>query len=292
MLLRRAVLYCSMLGASMLMASTPQPTEQNTKGTQPYMIVFDLDGVLLQTSRWQAAQYALLNCFLSIICESLWNGNIQKRFFQFMDNLDSNNDTSCIAYDPKGPQLPAMMHKWLAGRPGYTSQDLIPYLTDKITASSLPYTTRSIFTTLVNVTFDPQLRARFTHVIPEGRSFLNMLKQHHPNCQYAILSNYDRSCFQQVSNKKDNQEIFQQFERERICISSDMDTLKPDLNIFRRFCDHQNVSPESCIFIDDQDVNVQAARSIGMHAVQFDPARYRDIYQQVDELLTKKAITD
>ncbi|MEO6636401.1 MAG: HAD family phosphatase [Devosia sp.] len=45
--------------------------------------------------------------------------------------------------------------------------------------------------------------------------------------------------------------------------------VKPDPRIFSLFCDRYALAPESCVFIDDSDVNVASARKFGMHAIHF-----------------------
>jgi FMN phosphatase YigB (HAD superfamily) len=45
--------------------------------------------------------------------------------------------------------------------------------------------------------------------------------------------------------------------------------VKPDTRIFSLFCERYSLAPESCVFVDDSEVNVMAARKVGMHAFQF-----------------------
>lgn len=45
--------------------------------------------------------------------------------------------------------------------------------------------------------------------------------------------------------------------------------VKPDPRIFRLFCERYGLAPESCVFIDDSEPNVVAARKFGMNAIQF-----------------------
>jgi FMN phosphatase YigB (HAD superfamily) len=52
--------------------------------------------------------------------------------------------------------------------------------------------------------------------------------------------------------------------------------VKPDPRIFRLFCERYGLSPESCVFIDDNEINVLAAQKFGMRAIQFtDPKALR-----------------
>jgi len=44
---------------------------------------------------------------------------------------------------------------------------------------------------------------------------------------------------------------------------------KPDPAIYRLTLERLGLAPEACVFVDDTDVNVTAARELGMRAVQF-----------------------
>ncbi|GHA31989.1 hydrolase [Devosia pacifica] len=45
--------------------------------------------------------------------------------------------------------------------------------------------------------------------------------------------------------------------------------VKPDMRIYQLFCERYALAPESCVFIDDSEPNVIAARKVGMHALHF-----------------------
>lgn len=45
--------------------------------------------------------------------------------------------------------------------------------------------------------------------------------------------------------------------------------VKPDPRIYRVFCERYGFAPEHCVFIDDNESNVVAARSLGMEGIHF-----------------------
>ena len=49
--------------------------------------------------------------------------------------------------------------------------------------------------------------------------------------------------------------------------------VKPDPRIYQRFCDRYSLAPESCVFIDDSEVNVASARRFGMQGIHFTEPR-------------------
>ncbi len=65
--------------------------------------------------------------------------------------------------------------------------------------------------------------------------------------------------------------------RERRFVSSDYRLLKPEHEIFERFLDRFGLDAASCVFIDDNAANAEAARQLGFQALvhRGDPARLR-----------------
>ncbi len=67
-----------------------------------------------------------------------------------------------------------------------------------------------------------------------------------------------------------------------ILLSAEVRLVKPDPRIFQRFCERFALIPEQIIYVDDLQHNVDAARTIGMHAIQFsDPASLRQELTQL-----------
>ena len=62
-----------------------------------------------------------------------------------------------------------------------------------------------------------------------------------------------------------------------IFLSAEVRLVKPDPRIFRCFCERYALIAEQIIYVDDLQHNVEAARSVGMHAIRFsDPALLRE----------------
>ena len=52
--------------------------------------------------------------------------------------------------------------------------------------------------------------------------------------------------------------------------------VKPDPRLYRVFCERYSLAPDNCVFIDDSEQNIVAARKFGMHGIHFkDPAMLR-----------------
>lgn len=85
-----------------------------------------------------------------------------------------------------------------------------------------------------------------------------------PRYKTAILSNAFSSARQAVS------ENFQlDAAVDQMIISAEVGLAKPDARIFHLACERIGIAPTEAIFIDDVLENIESARAIGMHGVQF-----------------------
>lgn len=57
-----------------------------------------------------------------------------------------------------------------------------------------------------------------------------------------------------------------------IIISAEVGLVKPDARIYQLALEGLNLPAQACVFIDDFTRNVEGARDIGMHAIQFESA--------------------
>lgn len=59
-------------------------------------------------------------------------------------------------------------------------------------------------------------------------------------------------------------------------------TIKPEKEIYRLLIDKFDLKPESCIFIDDRDVNVRAAGKAGLHTILF--TSYEEVQKEISRI--------
>lgn len=67
-----------------------------------------------------------------------------------------------------------------------------------------------------------------------------------------------------------------------IVVSSNLHIVKPDERIYRYLLDTYHLKPEECAFIDDVELNVQAAGQMGIHGIVFNNS-----FDEVEEQLKK-----
>lgn len=106
---------------------------------------------------------------------------------------------------------------------------------------------------------------------PETLKVINFLK--HQNIEVCLLSNALPNLANTAAGLTCKKNIF---------VSYELGLLKPDVKIYQMVLQKLNALPKEVIFVDDKLKNVEAAESIGIHAIVFD----RDsIAQKVAELL-------
>jgi len=99
--------------------------------------------------------------------------------------------------------------------------------------------------------------------IKEGVNVLNKLKQAN-NCKLYALTNWSAETFPEAIQRYD---FLQHFEG--IVVSGAEKTRKPFARIYEIILERYRLNASTCVFIDDNQANVEGARTIGMKAIQF-----------------------
>lgn len=85
------------------------------------------------------------------------------------------------------------------------------------------------------------------------------------------LTNFPADKFQLTKKRFD---FFKYFDG--IVVSGEEKIIKPDPAIFHLICQRYNLTPETSLFIDDNEKNINAAKALGFHTILFkhpDPLR-------------------
>ena len=79
-----------------------------------------------------------------------------------------------------------------------------------------------------------------------------------------ILSNYPRNTYEKTKHER----VYEQFV-DGMIYSYQVQQIKPEPEIYLTLLAKYGLVPEECVFLDDNLVNVEAARRLGIHAIQF-----------------------
>ena len=104
------------------------------------------------------------------------------------------------------------------------------------------------------------------HLPVEGTSeFLKRMKE--KGYKIYLLSNYHLKAYEFINSKYD---FIKNVDGE--IISYRVKLLKPEPEIYKALMDKYNLKPEESVFVDDTQVNIEAAEKLGLHGVIFNGA--------------------
>ena len=96
------------------------------------------------------------------------------------------------------------------------------------------------------------------------RENIDLIKALRPPYKISILSNADLSLEDRIRNGMDIYHLF-----DDVISSAVVGMAKPDHRIYRLAAERLELPVEECLFIDDAERNVDAAREVGMSAVHY-----------------------
>jgi len=113
---------------------------------------------------------------------------------------------------------------------------------------------------------------------------LELLRALRPPYRIAILSNADNTLEERL---RDGLGIYELFDS--VVCSATVGMAKPDHRIYRLAAERLGLPVAECVFIDDAERNVTAAREVGMAAVHFRIHHGDDLAAQLAELGVRPA---
>jgi HAD superfamily hydrolase (TIGR01549 family) len=224
------------------------------------------------------------------------NDHLKSKFFEILDKtanvhkLDCNNCT--IAYDESGNQLPYLMRAWLDG--SLSCSTIRTYVAEATKTHPEWFghlSEQRAVCNLINIIFTPERFVKTRTIYQECITFIKACKKQ--GHRVFALSNWDKESF--VLLQKQFPHVFNLFDG--IVISGDVHTLKPCADIYELLLNRYNLKPDTCWFIDDQQENVTAASSLGIHGVicyqtSHKKPNFRRVAQTIRSMIRLKNDTD
>lgn len=235
-------------------------------------IIFDLNEVLFTTSI--QTYIKKVPAFFGFEFSRLFQGRLPnfkiKPFFEDAIRDIPGEFSNHVAYHEGKPLLP-VMNDWQKGK------DVFKIVTDHIDAKDIPKSDKVFLKAIASTFFVPEQFAASKKPIAHVVQMLIDLKD--AGYKLYVLSNWDAQSFPIFC--KMNSEIMNLFDG--MMISGDEMMVKPDQNFFRLCLNRFNLKAEECLFIDDQEINVNAAIELGMKAFTFDPSDKKSILAKMQE---------
>lgn len=112
-----------------------------------------------------------------------------------------------------------------------------------------------------------------------------------------LLSNYPKRMFEIHKNRFK----FLPYTKGRV-VSYECNLIKPDIRIYQLLCERYKLVPEECIFLDDRDENIEAAKQLGFIGVvvnnpfeirkELEEYLNNEMLDYVDDYLKKNSVND
>lgn len=109
-----------------------------------------------------------------------------------------------------------------------------------------------------------QLRKDYWSGDAVDEALINVIRSHRGRYKTALLSNAWPNLRAAIENQWKFDDAF-----DVMIISAEVGIVKPDARIYQHALETLQVEPSASVFIDDFIENVEAARSMGMHAIHF-----------------------
>lgn len=116
---------------------------------------------------------------------------------------------------------------------------------------------------------------KFVDVISNPKTRINLMKPNYTLAQTIaelksinkryILSNLDDSTYKELVAQYPD--IFALFDG--AVISAEVGIMKPDLEIYKLLLNQYDISPEACVFLDDQKENIESAEKLGIKSILY-----------------------
>lgn len=234
----------------------------HTATLSPINVVFDMGGVLIETKSSTVCTMIGAPTFLSYLFHLNNPLSLKKRLFSFLATIDP---IAPIPYQTGDGTMtcPPIMCNWLQGDADNNAiLDLIDQATQNNPAFFHNKQEQTILNNFAHIIFDPELFCSTVSFIDAGVNCVEWCKEQ--GFKVYILSNWDTNSFNLIHEHYFD--FFSQFDG--IVISGDIKMIKPNPAIYSYLLESYGLDPEETIFVDDQEVNLEAAHSCGMETIQ------------------------
>jgi FMN phosphatase YigB (HAD superfamily) len=243
-------------------------------------IIWDLGGVLFEPSTCRVLSHIGFLVLIKHILHDCTYPALKAQIFTLLHQLDFAQQPIDL-YDNSCTKLPPCMSAWLTGR--LTGLELISHAHNHI--DQLP--TQQYFASIheknlikqaISALFHPISFAHSMRPIPAG---LRLLKKcaRMPHTRLLLLSNWDAQSFSVLTKSNHGQSVLRYFLPEHHVISGLLGYAKPDKRCFEYIIKKYNLSPQECIFIDDQHENIVQAEKHGFTCIWLQNKNYEALEQ-------------
>ncbi len=247
--------------------------------------IFDIDGVLTRSNKlsflWQAGPMRFVGLYNPF--------RLEHTMMRFLESLEPRRSETPLSFYHSNV-LPQIMCDWLCGLK--TPQEIRALIDHKFQTKNEFSGHKSFIKGITSVIFNPELFIKGISPIKAGIKFFKKcaaVVDENGNRRHKmyILSNWDPESFLLLAHIPELAELFELCEG--IIISGEAKLMKPDIRIFEYLFSMYSIDPhnELTIFIDDQKINVAAARQLNkrkLHAFLCKNSEFKPIKKALKKL--------
>lgn len=233
-------------------------------------VIFDLDGVLFKTSRTGA--FKKLGG-MTVISYTLKGGSPSKLHDIAFDILfkmrnenpeQYKNNPTWPTYE--GQPLPTIMCEWQQGLkdPKEIIREVNVFI-EKLDKQKYFKNSREkkLMKSIFDIMFDPVTRLEITKPLAEGLAILKECKK--AGYKVYVLSNMDEESMQLL--QREYADIFKQFDGIVYSAHANVKQIKPYDPIYTHLLQQYSLTPDQCLFLDNQQENIEAAQKLGIKSM-------------------------
>lgn len=276
----------SVLPAKKEETPAPAPKEITT-------IIWDLSFTLIETSKvGLASEIGIGDFFVS----SLFGGKGIEEFraltCQVLEKGSGKQTRENPYLDDSGKPMPNLMVDWFRGK--QTPEEICKKAKqhihdwDKEIGFDSPREKR-IIEKAIETVINPEILSKHTAVIQRGLKIVEECankknKDGKQKYRMMVLGNWEKTAFNLFAESKEGKKLMKFFAKEDIILSGTCGLMKPDKDIFEHLLKKHNLDAETCIFIDDQEANITAAKACKMQTIHLENYNYKKVRKKLKEL--------
>ena len=247
-------------------------------------VIWDLSGTLFKPQAKNMTPQELADYSFMLL---MWSGKkeaspLDKVCFHVLEQLgEQTSPKDQIIRLHTGKPLPGILCSYLAGT--IHSSEALEKILGFFTTwapKNLSKEKQDLVQRMLETFFNPQALATRMRPIETA---VNLMHQTANKSPLYILSNWDNDSFIPFYAKYGHTTL-EPIDKKHIVISANTGYVKPQTGIYKYLLDTYNLKPTECLFIDDQEENINAAQELGIAGWQFQEHRAQDLEEYLKQL--------
>lgn len=223
-------------------------------------IIFDVGDVLFESNTAKhASKLFTASLTRPSLLYSFFTLDIRDDLFKVLSSVPAQTDSSTqIMYNSNQP-MPQIMVDWMLSI--NPCEEILQKSLSTLATLDYSKNQKTVLKKIIETLFIP---SNFAHSVKPIRSMIKLvesLKNH--GYKLCILSNWDKESFPLL--QRGHHKLFNKFDQ--IMISGEEGSGKPNEDFYNKLLQAGQLTPNECIFIDDEPNNLPTAQELGIKCI-------------------------